>query len=671
MEETLQIVKKAVAEYDPDRKGKQLKAARTLLSAIVSCRRSIEQSGRTDRASADRMARELDELLATSPSFRSITADKKGDDQSHNQQAGEHLDLIQEHLKSIVKEQQDAEAVISRDWVKTHPVFSELKQWIDNPLPKSAYVLLFRQKPDNALELITQSAQDGRIFTRLRPHEFGNESKLHRIYRGKLKVVGAAVLAEKELLTVIGNVPQPEPNKDQMQTLLALSSKAASRPATDFMEKNFVLKELNELSHKRKLPKDAYILLFRVGPSEEGEPSQQNLDELETSGENGSAELEANGEHGSVELEANDEQGFAELEANDEQGSAELEANGEQGSDALESNVEQGSDALESNVEQGSDALKATAEPGFELDGNNEHTSAELKANDEQGFAELESNDVQRSAEPDGSNEPASAESQESSQLDANAAESTSDNKQDSVASENTDAGVPELVTRKSNDGRIITRFWPSDFVVKHKVFDTFRGKPPIVGAAVIKHSELCQTIGRLPQPEAGKTQLEAVLRMSRNAVERPVLDYLEEHEVLKSLHELSNTLPRKDGEVVLFNLSEQGHLEIMPMINSAGQSRSKIPLTEFQAPKAVHDRFAGRQKVVGASVIGEEQSFRARPTAPGGKGPPDRSPDRSNRRDSAPETRPVVFAAFGRTPLKINLMCTPETLKRLGINLL
>jgi hypothetical protein len=667
MEETLEIVKKAVADYDPDRKGKQLKAARILLSAIVSCRRSIEQSGQTDQVSAERMARELDELLANSPSFRSITADKKGDDQSHNQQAGEHLDLIQEHLKSIVKEQQDAEAVISRDWVKSHPVFSELKQWIDNPLPKSAYVLLFRQKPDGSLELITQSAQDGRIFTRLRPHEFGNESKLHRIYRGKLKVVGAAVLAEKELLTVIGNVPQPETNKDQMQTLLALSSKAASRPATDFMEMNSVLKELNELSHKRKLPKDAYILLFRVGTAEEGEPGR--LDELGANGEQGSAELESNSE--GAELEANDEQGFAELEANDEQGSTESNANDEQGSAELEANDEQGSTESNANDEQGSAESKANGEQVFELDGNNEHTSAELKANDEQGFAELESNE-QGSAKPDGSMD-ATAESQESSQLDANAAESTSENKPDSAiapANENTDAGVPELVTRKSSDGRIITRFWPSDFVVKHKVFDTFRGKPPIVGAAVIKHSELCQTIGRLPQPEGGKTQLEAVLRMSRNAVERPVLDYLEEHEVLKSLHELSNALPRKDGEVVLFNLSEQGRLEIMPMFNSAGQSRSKIPLTEFQAPKAVHDRFAGRQKVVGASVIGEEQSFRAKPTAPGGKGPPDRSPDRSNRRDSAPETRPVVFAAFGRTPLKINLMCTPETLKRLGINL-
>jgi hypothetical protein len=641
MQETLEIVKKAVAEYDPDRKGKHPKAARTLLSAIVSCRRYIEQNAQRDQESAQRMARELEELLANSPNFRAITADKKVEDQLHDRKLEEQLDLIQDHLKSIVKEQQEAEAVVSRDWVKAHPVFSELKQWIDNPLPKSAYILLFRQKADNSLELITQSSQDGRIFTRLRPHEFGNDSKLHRIYRGKLKIVGAAVLAEKELLTIIGNVPPPEPNKDQMQTLLALSSKAASRPASDFMELNAVLKELNELSHKRKLPKDAYILLFRVGTAEEGAPGQQNLDELDANGEQGSAEPDVNDEQSSAELDGNSEDASAELDANDEQGFAELDANDEQSS--------------------------------TEPDGNSKEASAELDSNSELASAELDSNNEQGSAEPDGSIKEGSAESQESSELDTNAAESSSESKPDLVATanEDTDMGDPELVTRKSSDGRIITRFWPSDFVVKHKVFDTFRGKPAIVGAAVIKHSELCQTIGRLPQPEGGKTQLEALLRMSRNAVERPVLDYLDENEVLKSLHELSNTLPRKDGEVVLFNLSDQGRLEIMTMFNSAGQSRTKIPLTEFQAPKAVHDRFAGRQKVVGASVIGEEQSFRNRPTQPGGKGTPDRSPDRSNRRDSAPETRPVVFAAFGRTPLKINLMCTPETLKRLGINLL
>jgi hypothetical protein len=105
-------------------------------------------------------------------------------------------------------------------------------------------------------------------------------------------------------------------------------------------------------------------------------------------------------------------------------------------------------------------------------------------------------------------------------------------------------------------------------------------------------------------------------------------------------------------------------------MITSSGQSRAKIPLSEFQSPKAVHDRFASREKVAGASVIGEEQSFKNRPPQVGGKAPPERSPDRSNRRDSAPPTRQVVFAAFGRTPLKTNLMCTPETLKRLGVNL-
>ena len=167
MEETLEIVKKAVAEYDPDRKGKRLKAARTLLSAIVSCRRHIEQNAQTDQGCAERMVRELDELLGNSPSIRAITADKKVADQLPDAKlAEEHLNLIQDHLKSIVKEQQEAEAVISRDWIKAHPVFNELKQWIDNPLPKSAYILLFRQKPDGSLELITQSAQDGRIFTR-------------------------------------------------------------------------------------------------------------------------------------------------------------------------------------------------------------------------------------------------------------------------------------------------------------------------------------------------------------------------------------------------------------------------------------------------------------------------------------------------------------------------
>jgi hypothetical protein len=142
-------------------------------------------------------------------------------------------------------------------------------------------------------------------------------------------------------------------------------------------------------------------------------------------------------------------------------------------------------------------------------------------------------------------------------------------------------------------------------------------------------------------------------------------MDFLEENEVLKGLHGLanSNDARMKDAHVIFFGETEGA--KIIVVNPRPGNSRAPILLNEFQSAKIIHDRFVSKPKLAGASVIGISKPHVNR-AAQFNKGPS----DSTKRRSVAPADKPVVLAAFGRTPLKANLLATPEILQRLGIDI-
>ena len=250
------------------------------------------------------------------------------------------------------------------------------------------------------------------------------------------------------------------------------------------------------------------------------------------------------------------------------------------------------------------------------------------------------------------------------------------------------EAGQPqetdlEIVTRETDDGKVLSRFWASDFMIRHKLFEQFKTKKPIVGAAVIEQKKsqgraqsrprLVKTIGVVPLPAEGKDQLSALLRVSSSAVQKPFAEFVEQHDVLKHLHDLAKgDMAAKDPDVIIFVMGEAGRLEVMPFAEGSGHPRSRTSLVNFAGLKDVYDQFHGKAEIVGASVITKSRKEKERPRG----GPYRKGQSEGGKKQSAVETRrpveteerPVVLAAFGRTPLRANLIATPEILTRLGI---
>ena len=239
------------------------------------------------------------------------------------------------------------------------------------------------------------------------------------------------------------------------------------------------------------------------------------------------------------------------------------------------------------------------------------------------------------------------------------------------------------LIVRKGDDGRVITRFRFFDLSDSRKLFEFFKGHPPVVGAAVVRGRELKHSFGMLPVRRGGQSQLDALLEQSRKAMEQPAMLFVNENEVLKQLQELLGSGANPNHEVVLFAMGK-GRPEPLQLSDGRGNTSSQIPLSEFRNPKFIFDRLYNQQPVIGASVIGEQAAHQGKKDEYGsrvrgdnrGGGPGGGAGGKPGGHRGGPDARgasrgtPVVFHAFGQTPLKQNILLNPETLKRLGIDI-
>jgi hypothetical protein len=611
MEQAVDRVRQIVAGYKPNKGEEQLKLMRALMVAIGGCKKYIEENSATDRGCAQRMVRELYEVLADLPTFRGLGAEKDSVHNLHTRKLAEDsIDVIYDQLRDLVKEQEQGKVEVIRDWVKTHPVFGELKTVLSKPLPKTAYVLLFHKGKDDTLELITNRANDGRIFTRLRPQEFKDDLHVHKLYRGKRAVDGAAVIAEQELIAVMGTVPAPSENQDQLKALLNVSSEAASRPAREFIEANVVLRELHALARHRNFPKESYILLFG---EDRGDDSGDAANAHETDAVDDTAEVS--------------------------QEQASIDDSGAQ---------PDGGESTELENDKADDSI---AQPHVPEAVEEPETEAELEL-------------VQEVAGETDSDETKTRSTEQYEEQIADRATAPVCNA--------TQSQVPlKILVKNSQDGKVISRFWPSDFAQRYKLFEIYKDKPPILGAAVIKENELLHVFGAVPQPTGDQSQLDALRQVSWAAVEKPHVEFIEQHEVFKGLHDLATgSMASKPVDVVLFTVAANGRLEAMSIGGQGGRPQVRLSLAQFQNAKLVHDRF-GKRNIVGASVISQseappERENRFHQKREGG----DRDRDNRRREPQQASPKPVVLAAFGRTPLKVNIIATPETLSRLGIEL-
>ncbi len=253
MDKALDKARNAVLEYNSKPGVSPLETMRTVLSALVAGRKHTKTNAQKDPGCAQRLARNMDDLLDQLPSFRRLPGGKKGLPHLHGaRRAVAHLDLIEGHVKAIVKTLEDEQRKRLHNWLKANPTLHELQRVCSESLPKDTYALLFQKGEGDALEILTQTAHDGRIFTRFRPDDLKDRTKLYKTFNDKPLVWGAVLIAHPDLLMVIGDVPEPEKDGDKLQHFLSLSSQATSKPARDFLADNPVLKELHALSFRHK-----------------------------------------------------------------------------------------------------------------------------------------------------------------------------------------------------------------------------------------------------------------------------------------------------------------------------------------------------------------------------------------------------------------------------------
>ncbi|MBX9725163.1 MAG: hypothetical protein K2X81_27415, partial [Candidatus Obscuribacterales bacterium] len=367
-------------------------------------------------------------------------------------------------------------------------------------------------------ELVVRPAPDGKVFTRFRPREFSDDTRMYRTYRGGPPIVGACVIVDGKLTETIGVLPQPAEGGDQLRLLLSISKEAVGKPGRAFIESNEVLNELFQMSKSRAIHKDAYVLLFqRV--EDEVDQNVSDDDDLDDS---------SSDENVSVDHAQN---------------SADADLN-------ETSDEEQPESALDEEATESEESSSAT-----------ESTESDMESTD----AGADSN-------------PVSADEQSALTVHSDS-DSVELDDSDSDEEDDDDAAVKcELVSKRTDDGRIITRFRTFDFSDARNLYENFKTRPQIVGAAVIKERDLLKVMGTVPQVE-GRRQLDVLLDCSRQALEKPALDFISADVVLNGLYELANGEYRqKEYEVVLFTETD-GRLTIFSTMDKRGKALSKGPL--------------------------------------------------------------------------------------------
>jgi hypothetical protein len=267
MQEVVERLRAVVAAFDPKRKDLQIERIEQLSQAIADCRRWAEENEKTDHGCSQRLAREVDEVLSELPTFRHL-GNKQDMAARHTRKLAEdHLADIQKQLDELIESDKKAKARDLREWVNHHPVFGKLrKSCIKKGLPKDSFVLLFEKTADGELELMPRSVEENQVLTRFRPVTFIDDSRVHSMFENKKQIVGAALIGDNKLIDVVGEVPPPTDNRDQLHILLFHSNEVASGPAKQFVEANNVLNQLHSLARSKQIPKDAYVLLFRMAP---------------------------------------------------------------------------------------------------------------------------------------------------------------------------------------------------------------------------------------------------------------------------------------------------------------------------------------------------------------------------------------------------------------------
>lgn len=749
MDQLVENLRKSVEDYNSiPSDGSKVQATRDIVAALSICREFLKENDKDERGQTQRFVREIAEWMAPLLMIRALMTDRNRINKLHTKrEADEFLDEVQAELEKGTKELEDSRVKIIQDWVRFHPVLKGLKRVASKRLPKDAYVLLFEQKENENPKLITRASKDGRVLTRFHPREFSNETRLYQTYHGKAPLVGAAVIAKNELIQVIGKVPEASEGQEQLKALTSISKKAVGQPGREFVERNEVLKHIHSLCRKRKIDRQDYILLFENADFKPRKQQQQQASTIEAvdaqevqispsrtrKGEGGAerddgASQLAEGrseEHPSDSV--NPELGVHDAEQSlDEGASLDLisDAESEQSSEEMDSedadlsfsegessaaeHAHDHSEAVFDQEEFASDITDADQDADgaadTESDVSDEHAdedSAMESNGDEDSEDDLESEGTESgdtgvlAADPDsnatieGAEATSGEEGASSDHPKSDAESSATGGRADNATKQSRKPSKVRLIIRQSEDGRVITRFRFFDFSDSRKLFEQFKGKAPVVGAAVIRGREVVHAIGMLPTAKDNQSQVDALLDQSRKAMEGPALSFITDNEVLVKLQELNASSPRDSNlEVVLF-VTGQGRPEILSLTDQRGFSRSQFPLSDFRNPKFVFDRLHGQSQVIGASVISQPPSQdRGGPGGRGrddrGRGRDDRSQDRGGkgggsggpgfrggpqRGNSRPT--PVVVHAIGQTPLKQNILLTPETLKRMNISLI
>ena len=736
MDQLVENLRKSVEEYNsipPD--GSKVQATRDIVAALTACREFLKEEDKEDKGLTPRFVRDVADFMAPLLVIRTLMGDRNRINKLHTKrEADEFLDEVQAELEKGTKEFEDSRVKIIQDWVRFHPVLKGLKRALNKKLPKDAYVLLFEQKESENPKLITRASKDGRILTRFHPREFSNDSRLYQTYHGKTPLVGAAVIAKDELLQVVGKVPEASEGQEQLKALTSISKKAVGQPGREFVERNEVLKHIHSLCRKRKIDRQDYILLFETAdfkPRRQQQQQPSNIEAVDAQEVEISPSKNRNQSKSSV-LDTKDDSREAASEdpsmknADPDQTRSDADLGGD--SVANESEMVDANDRAEESLESSENIDSAPAESDDATDESEDNDESFAENADLSNDDDLSSEDVAESpdlesensdleegdevsesregeTEPDeGESEDGTASSDEaladtaggddaSPAIGESEGEKTSGDPS-SVAESSAKSGAGKkkasrvrLIVRQSEDGRVITRFRFFDFSDSRKLFEQFRGKAPVVGAAVIRGREVVHAIGMLPSTRDNQSQVDALLDQSRKAMEGPAISFITDNEVLVKLQELNASSPRDANlEVVLF-VTGQGRPEPLSIADARGFSRSQFPLSDFRNPKFVFDRLHGQSPVIGASVI--SQPAMPERGGPGGRGRDDRG--RDDRRDNrgqdrggkgggpgfrggpsrgGPSRTPVVVHAIGQTPLKQNILLTPETLKRMNISL-
>lgn len=724
MENVLAKTKQAVSRYKSRSQSDNLNATKSVWAAVRFLRKQLPELEKQDRGVTTRIARELSELLSKLPMFKYLREDKEASENLHSKPQAEELILkLENELKVLVKDLENSKIDEIRGWVENHPVLGTLTKTLTRKMPDSTYVFLFRQTKSGALELVTSRSPDGRVFTRFRPREFFDVKKLYRLYNHR-PPVGAAVVVDNKLQDVIGTVPQPAEGEDQLHVISALSKDAASQPAKAFISSNPVLQKLHSLVKERKVDKNAYILLF-VEAAEEIDFDADLDDEASEESTETEAVGPGVGETTEVTDTAPDAVG-TESQEDSESREARPESTADESVSAASSDEASAgeSDAV-SDADQTAGVESATSETVTSETETSETEMAETEtsetarlesATSETAIEEIASVSDSETPGEEAAEQPESddtaGDASENSQ-DASAEESSAESSADAVSSEGepeipVHEGPIEILTRAGSDGGVLTRYYGNEFSDVRKVFETFGSLRTITGAAVVRGRELMDVIGTVPHPGEGQSQIDVLLSESNHAADKPTRDFMAENEILNSLHELATgNFPDANAKVLLF-VEEEGRLSaLVPPAppqreergrsdrkggrpggrgrddrgrgtrDSRGRSGNASLLTDFRYPRDIRNSFRSLPRVVGASVIGEFKSGGAAgaPRRDSGHGGDNRGSrdDKRGKDRGRPEQRPpsksVVLAAFGRTPLKQNILITEETTRRLGLD--